>query len=386
MKVLHISAGNLFGGVESLQVTLARHRGHCPEITPHFALCFDGRLASELRSAGVSVYSLGEVRVRRPWTVWRARRTLAALIRRHRFDVVVCHSVWSQAIFGPVVRSAALPLVFWLHNAPCGKHWLERWAKWTQPDRVICNSRFTFQALPSLYRGIPTTVLYCPVGTSPAAYTPTDRETVRAELGATGDTIVVIQVGRLESLKGHRSCLEALATLADLPRWVCWQVGGAQRMHEVRYLETLKSTAARLGITNRIRFVGQRADVPKLLSAADIYCQPNTGPDSFGITFVEALLAKLPVVTTALGGAVEIVDDSCGILVPPGDPTILAASLRRLILDSNLRSRLGAGGPSRARRLCDPPQQVSYLYEFFRRAWRRDPSDNLFVIGDRPNG
>jgi glycosyltransferase involved in cell wall biosynthesis len=274
-----------------------------------------------------------------------------------------------------------LPLVFWLHNAACGKHWLERWAKWTQPDGVICNSRFTSEALPNLYRKVPTAIVYCPVATSPAAYTPTDRETVRAEFGAAVNATVVIQVGRLEALKGHRVCLEALARLADLPGWVCWQVGGAQRPHEVRYLEALKSTVARLGITNRVRFVGQRSDVPRLLSAADIYCQPNTAPDSFGITFVEALLARLPVVTTALGGAVEIVDDSCGILVPPGDPTVLAASLRRLILDSNLRSRLGAGGSSRAQRLCDPPQQISYLYEFLRRVWKPFPSDNVFLIG-----
>ena len=57
----------------------------------------------------------------------------------------------------------------------------------------------------------------------------------------------------------------------------------------------------------------QRDDVPRLLAAADIFCQPNLGPEPFGIGFVEALSAGLPVITTATGGALEIVDGDCGI-------------------------------------------------------------------------
>jgi glycosyltransferase involved in cell wall biosynthesis len=371
MDVLHISAGNLFGGVETVQVTLARHRALCSQMKPHFALCFEGRLASELRSTGASVYVLGAVRVSRPWTVWRARRTLAGLLQRQRFDVVVCHSVWPHAIFAPVVRSAGLPLIFWLHDATRGKHWLERWAKWTRPDGVICNSRFTADGLPNLYRDVPTKIVYCPVAVHesiPFA----ERRAVRAELATGEDAVVVVQVGRLAPLKGQRLCLGALATLADVPGWVCWQVGGAQRAAERRYLDELKSMAARLGITERVRFAGQRSDVSRILSAADVYCQPNTGPDAFGITFIEALLAGLPIVTSAVGGAVEIVNSSCGILVPPADRAILAASLRRLILDSNLRTLLGAAGPARASLLCDPLRQLVSLCDFLHRARQRD--------------
>jgi glycosyltransferase involved in cell wall biosynthesis len=138
-------------------------------------------------------------------------------------------------------------------------------------------------------------------------------------------------------------------------------VGGAQRAHEARYLEALRAEAVALGIGSRVNFLGQRGDVARLLAAADIQCQPNTGPEPFGITFIEALYAGLPVVTTAIGGALEIVDGSCGILIEPNDPAALAEALGRLIEDRELRARLGAAGPARATALCDPRAQLQAL-------------------------
>ena len=55
MKILHIYAGNLFGGIETLLVTLAKQQSLCPQMQHHFALCFEGRLASELRHLGARI-------------------------------------------------------------------------------------------------------------------------------------------------------------------------------------------------------------------------------------------------------------------------------------------------------------------------------------------
>ena len=99
----------------------------------------------------------------------------------------------------------------------------------------------------------------------------------------------------------------------------------------------------------------------QLLGAADIHCQPNTGPEPFGIAFVEALYAGLPVVTTALGGAIEIINPSCGRLLPPDDIQALVQALGQLIQDGGLRHTLGAAGRARARLLCDPETQMGCL-------------------------
>lgn len=363
MRVLHVHSGNLYGGVETLLLTLVRAHHLCPEMRSDFALCYERRLSKELKAAGAPVHLLGETRVSQPLTIRRARRALSNLLRRERFDLVICHSAWSQSIFGPVARAAQLPLVFWLHDATNGRHWLDRWAGRIEPDLALCNSRFTAATLPHCYRRVRAEVFYCPVAPPEYRYSNADHMAMRVELQTPEDAVVIIQVSRMEAWKGHAAHLEALSLLRDLPGWVCWQVGGAQRSQEIQYVEELKKTAARSGIADRVRFLGQRSDVARLLAAADIHCQPNTGPEPFGITFIEALYAGLPVVTTAIGGACEIVDDSCGVLVPADDVRALAASLRRLIQDQALRIKLGAAAPKRARQLCDPATQMPRLHE-----------------------
>jgi glycosyltransferase involved in cell wall biosynthesis len=363
MRVLHVSAGNLYGGLETVLVTLARCRAPSPELECEFALCFGGRAEDELRAAGAPVHRLGEVRVRWPLSMLRARRALRRLIAQRGFDTVICHSPWTQAIFGPVVRRTGAASIFWLHDVATGRHWLERWAARVVPDGAICDSRFTAATLPLIYSQVPQVpceVVYYPVAPASGA-SHADRAAVRAELGAAPEAVVVIQVSRMEEWKGHRLHLNALARLAGVPEWTCWIVGGAQRPHEARYLETLRAQAAALEIGPRVNFLGQRGDVARLLAAADIHCQPNTGPEPFGITFIEALYAGLPVVTTSIGGALEIVDGSCGIPIEPDDPAALTTALRRLIEDRELRACLGAAGPARATALCEPRAQMRAL-------------------------
>jgi glycosyltransferase involved in cell wall biosynthesis len=361
MRLLHVYSGNLFGGIEAILVTLARHRDACPELESEFALCFDGRLARELASAGAAVHCLGEVRVSRPHTIRRARRALAALIAARGFDAVIVHAAWSHAMFGTVARRLDVPLVLWAHDVLHGRHWTERWAKRTPPDRVVSNSNFTGASVDHAYPGVPVSVVYPPVELGGVIPTVADRAAVRRELSTPDEAVVIAQACRMDAWKGHDVLIEALGAIRDVRNWVCWEIGGAQRPQEAGYVTSLRDRASRLEIGDRVRFVGERSDVARLLAAADVHCQPNVTPEPFGIAFVEALAAGLPVVTSAFGGALEIVDDTCGRLVPPRDRSALAAALRSLIHDESLRRSLGAAGTRRARTLCDPAAQIQRL-------------------------
>jgi glycosyltransferase involved in cell wall biosynthesis len=370
MRVLHVYSGNLFGGIEAILIALARGRSLCPGVEHEFAVCFHGKLARELTRFGARLHHLGPVRMSRPATVRSARTALAGLVQSTRstksmpwtaFDRVVCHAPWAQGIFGGVVRRARVPLVFWAHDVMKGRHWTERLARRVPPDLAICNSRFTASTLGSLYSGVPAAVVYAPVEMPVSRMDSEERRLTRVSLNTAEHAIVIILASRSERWKGHTVLLEALSDLRDVPNWVWWQVGGAQRPAEAAFLVSLKKLAIRFGIFDRVRWIGERDDVPRLLAAADLYCQPNLEPEPFGVALVEALAAGLPVVTVGRGGAREIVDDSCGVLVAPRDPRALAGQLRQLIEDGDRRSRLAAAAPARARRLCDPATALRRL-------------------------
>ena len=365
LRVLHCAAGNLFGGVETLLRTLAETRALCPGVEPEFALCFGGRLEAELQAVGGRVNRLGEVRFSRPWTVWRARRRLARLLAERRTDVVVGHGCWAHLLCAPTARRTGRGVVFWMHDRISGAHWVERRAARVRPDLVLANSHGTAATLPALFPGMSPEVLRYPVR-APAAIGPGDRATARAELGAGPDDVVIVMASRLEPWKGHALLIAALGHLHDTPGWVAWIAGGPQRPHERTYLENLQADARTAQVGDRVRFLGDRRDVPRLLVAADIHCQPNLGPEPFGIAFIEALHAGLPVVSTRMGGAAEIVTEACGVLVPPGAPDALAGALAALIADPGRRARLGAAGPARAAALCDPAQVLARLDSLLR--------------------
>lgn len=361
MRVLHLYAGNLFGGIETCLVTLARLRHLAPEMEPEFGLCFHGRLWDELVETGVVVHDLGLVRVRRPTTVWRARRSLAELLRGRGYSAVVCHAWWPHAVFAPAVRQQSICLITYAHDAMTGSGWVERWATRTNPDLVIANSRFTASSVNRTFARVPTAVVYLPVPRPEATGHDGVRQTVRAGLGTPEDAVVILQASRLERWKGQAVHLEALGRLRSLPGWEAWFAGGPQKGGEGEYFSSLERMAYDLGIADRVRFLGQRSDVPQLMAAADIYCQPNTAPEPFGIVYVEALHAALPVIASAFGGAAEIVTAGCGVLTPPSDSAAVAQALAELISRPIRRADLAAAAPARAMEVCDPALRIPQL-------------------------
>ncbi len=366
MNVLHLAAGNLFGGVESYLLTLARLRQLAPEMEPHFGLCFPGRLRDELTAAALPVRDLGAVRLSRPWTVLRARRRLGATLREFGTGAVVTHGLWTQAVFGPTVKRKGIRLINAVHGEVSARRWLDRWAARTRPDAVMANSRFTAAGASAIFPGVRVETVHPPLAASATFDRAATRFRIRAELDTAADAAVILIVSRIEALKGHAVLIDALAQLRQVAGWVCWIVGGAQRPHERELLAGLRSAASRAGIGDRVRFAGARPDIPGVMAAADIYCQPNIGPEGFGLTFVEALRAGLPVITSDFGGAAEIVDPSCGRLVPPGDAGAVADALRKLIESPDLRGTLGGVGPARATALCDPAARLADLVRIAR--------------------
>lgn len=349
-RALHVAAGNLYGGIERVLVEIAKVRAGWRH---EFALCFDGRLSHELDGAGAERHFLGEARFSRPWSIWRARRRLAALCSSGRYRAIVCHAPWPYALAAPVLDR---PPVLWAHDASQGDHWTEQRVARRRPRLVVCNSRYTESAVRSWLPTTPADVLYYPVSQPVSSVS---RRDVRRAFGAPDNVVIIAMASRFERWKGHAELLRAAAGLE--PPSEVWIAGIVQRPHEQEYEQELRQLTRHLGLSSRVRFLGDRVNVPDLFAAADIHCQPNSAPEPFGVVFVEALYAQLPVVTSDAGGAREIVTPECGVLVPMRNVDALTGALQRLADDPKLRGRLGAAGPARARQLCDPARRLSEL-------------------------
>ena len=381
MRLLSVHSGNLYGGVERLLSTVVKHRVACPDLHLSFGLCFEGRSSAELRQLGADVYILGPARIRNPISVRRVRANLAALLAAEQFDVVITQMPWAQYLFGPVVRNFGLPNGCWIHDLPDGRHWLQRLASRKPPDFTIANSEFTASQVPLLFPGVPNFVLYPPVAAPDPAFAAA-RGKLRHQLGLGPQQVAILQTSRIEAYKGLGVLVEALAQLADDPRWQAFVVGGPQRPHESRFLRQVQRAAQWHGLGDRIRFLGERRDARQLMASADIFVQPNIRPEPFGLVFAEALYAGLPVVTSATGGPLEIFRGGYGVLLPPDSVNELAEALRRLVEDGDLRRQYQHSEPRRAEQLCNPTKQIQRLAVLLQQAVAGDyASPKIAAIG-----
>jgi glycosyltransferase involved in cell wall biosynthesis len=348
MRILHVHSGNRYGGVESALRVMARPHGSVESV---FALSFEGRLSEEIRAAGAEVSILGDVRASRPFSVLRARARLLALFRQEHFDATLAHSAWALSL---LANCSQPPLVFYQHDIMTGRQWTERLAGHVHPDLIVANSAFTAQTTSKVFPGARPVVVYPPTDLPVRILSQDERASLRARHSVPHGTVVILIAARFEKWKGHALLLESLALLRESPQWRVWIAGEPQNAREHSVRDTLKPA------DDRVQFLGHVSDVAAIMQAADIYCQPNTGPEPFGLSFVEALACGLPVVATSLGGAREILEPAWGLLEWPKAAEI-AAMLQRLLDDPDLRRRLGELGPARALDLCNPETQISAL-------------------------
>lgn len=193
-------------------------------------------------------------------------------------------------------------------------------------DLVLVPSRFVANQL--LEHGLPRArIAIIPYGVDLGAFSPdADRPP--------NDRVCCVYVGQMSHRKGIPILLRAARTLQNV-RFVL--AGPVVTPSVLR------------GLPQNVRWMGplSHADVATLMREADVFVLPAV-EDSYGLVVTEAMASGLPVVVTDHAGASEIIAPGLnGLVVPAGDHTALAAALRRLADDADLRSRMGAAGRSR---------------------------------------
>ncbi len=233
-----------------------------------------------------------------------------------------------SAIASVLVRR---PLVWHLHDIISPEHFgaIQR-----RTQVLLANTRATKVIVPSqaaavafiaaggrrdLVEVVPNGLALPPEPSSPSE--------LRQALGLPAGPLVGV-FSRLAAWKGQHVLLEALA---ELPGVGCIVVGDAL-FGEQAYAARLKEMVLRLGLADRVRFLGHRSDVPRLMKAVDAMVHPSIDPEPFGRTLVEAMLACVPVIATDAGAAPDILEGGrAGTLVPPDDPQALSAAIAAVL-------------------------------------------------------
>jgi glycosyltransferase involved in cell wall biosynthesis len=226
------------------------------------------------------------------------------------------------------------PVVWHLHDILSADHfgWLQRhsiaWLSNHLTHAVIVVSAAGRDALIAS-GGDPSRISIVHNGIDPAPFAGLHSlapASFRSELGLPEGRLVGL-FGRITQWKGQRVLIHALALLPDTQALIV----GSPMFGEDAEMAFLKDLAIRLGVAQRVHFLGYRTDTPRLMRAVDLVVHCSTAPEPFGRVIVEALFAGTPILAASGGASAEILGDDPTWLVQPGRPDELAEAIDRIL-------------------------------------------------------
>lgn len=332
-----------------------------------------GPLADRARAAGMEVvHEPFLVAPIAPSSDARALRHLTRLFDERGFDVVHTHSTKAGALGRVAAHRARVPLIvhtyhgFPFHDFQDPVHR----AAYIAVERRL--ARITDMVL-AIGSGVATEALQRGLARPAALRTVTpvvDSRTVprdartraaaRDALGIDREAVVVGTVGRVDFQKAPEDFVAAVAALRHREAVAVWVGSGPQ-------LDEMRDLVGRRGLTGRVRFLGERSDVPDLLPALDVFAMSSRF-EGLPCAVVEAMRCGVPVVATAVNSVPDlVVPGESGLLVPPGRPRALAEAVDALLDDPESAARLAEGG----RRLAGMPYDAQQLSDVLDQVYSR---------------
>lgn len=357
MHVLHLIKSLGLGGAENLLLEAARHPSPRVEASFGYFLPWKDALVEPLRAAGAEV------------TCFPARGAAGMLarvpavarhLRRHRVDVVHCHLPLAGVVGRLAGRLAGVPVVYTEHNLMERYHPLTRAANlatWRLQARVVAVSAEVAASIEARTAApVPVEVVPNGVPVDRLRHDPAAAAEVRRRHRIPADAPVVGQVAVFRRQKRLDRWLEAAAAIRrGRPETHFLLVGDGPLRDEVGR----RAAAGDLG--EAVHLVGLQEEIVPYLSAIDLLLI-SSDFEGLPLALLEAMALERPVVSTAVGGIVEAVEDGeTALLVPAGDAEALARAALALLADPERRRAFGRAGRSRAEALFGTPRMLAAL-------------------------
>jgi glycosyltransferase involved in cell wall biosynthesis len=317
----------------------------------------ESALAAAAERAGVPVIVIPE---RKRWD-WRVIPQMRRAVSEFRPDILESRNVKSHLFIRATGLHKQFPWVAWNHGYT-SKGRLDR--AYNHIDRWSLGGAFRVMTVCQPFAaairrlGVPKEKISILHNFVKPYVAPSTEEVQRLrESLKLHDERVLLTVGRMSLEKGHTYLVDALGLLQrspELPKTRLLLVGDGPEQ------ENLRRQAERLDVADNITMTGFERNVAPYYALADIFVLPSLSEGSPNVV-LEAMSAGLPIAATTVGGVPEILEnDKTGLLMPPASPDAMAAALRTLLMDEDLRHRLG----SEARR----EVESSYTYQNYKRS------------------
>ncbi|TXK83700.1 glycosyltransferase family 4 protein [Paenibacillus sp. N3.4] len=354
LRVAYLDHTARWSGGEVALYNLITHLGS--EVDPLVIVAEEGSLVDRLRAKGIDVRVVplsDKVRNRNRNAVnlqavtagaelFTYGKRLSKLLKKEGVACVHTNSLKS-AFYGAVAaKMAGIPLI-WHIRDHIGVPYLKpivaqaiRWLSRLLPNGVIANSKSTLNAL-QLPKSKKTLVLYSAFAEAFNPILPVRR---------TNKPYIVLLVGRLAEWKGQHVLLEAAKSFPRDQQVEFWLAGDALFGEDAYKQRLLKQMEA--DQLHHVKVLGHVDHIQTLMQQADLLVHTSITPEPFGQVIVEGMAAGLPVIASNEGGPTEtVVHGETGLLIPPGDPGLLAESIRFLLDRPEERRRMSENGIKR---------------------------------------
>jgi glycosyltransferase involved in cell wall biosynthesis len=353
-RILHVLGSGTHQGSGVAQIVEALARGLDPTRYALSAIFLGerGALEESLEEAGVAVYnaswSRGAQDVAGAVGFWRCLRSLPVDLVHQHFG--------GRSVQWMLRRSVCGPLLVHLHGMILEAH--PRSAPRTFVDSA--DAAIAVSKAVAAWAGLDDTCVVYPgvtAGVSPIA----------GNRRADPRDPVLGCAGRLVPVKGLVHLLEAVALMQPEFPSLQLQIAGAGTDRDA-----LQAQARKLGIAERVAFLGWVSDLSATMARWTIFVQPSTS-EGLGVSVLEAMAVGLPVVATRVGGLPEVVEDgTTGSLVPPASGPALASAISVLLRSADVRGNMGAAGHRRVVDQFTNLHMVNAVAAIYERLLRRE--------------
>lgn len=322
--IVHIIDSLPIGGAQKLLVTFAREAQKRSLETEIICLkdAVDPQVGADLQACGVAITFFPANNLLNLARIWNITRYL----RYMKPDVIQSHLTYANIIGGLTGYAAGIPVVATLHSAGQDRHYskarvkLESWILRHVDRGVIAVGSNTANAhkprLGSQRISVVFNAIYEEDTLSPA-----ERLVIRQEIMADDQKTLLISVGRFSPVKAFDDLIRAFEVAHRVDNQTVLALVGDGIMRE-----PWKKLAADLQLSDSVKFLGSRGDVPRLLQASDLYVSSSM-VEGMPLAVMEAMSAGLPVVATGVGDLPDMINPACGGLVPAGQPQQLAEAI-----------------------------------------------------------